>query len=814
MRPALIATAVVLAAVAAAALGLYLWAMAPQPGYQGERTLAGLDAAVEVRYGPHAVPSIRAEGVGDLVFAQGFVVARERFWQMDLLRRLAGGRLAEVFGAEALPADRFYRTLGLSAGAERTLAALEPRWRRLLARYADGVNAYLAQAQRRPPLEYRIAGFAPQPWQPSDSLLAVAYMAWLNAANLREELVFLRLAGRLGTPRALELFPTNPGEPAPADARALPDYRLAGADKAARAAPSGGQARVGGGARAAAAGGTAASNAWALEGARSTGDGALLANDPHLAPSLPATWYELELQAPGYHAAGVTVPGIPLVLIGHNADLAWGLTAAVADTQDLFLERVSADGDGVLRAGGRIEPIRSRREAIAVAGRDAPVWLEVESTRHGVLIDHLLRGPGGNPAGLTAVERPERLALRHTLGEPDRAIPALWRLNTAASLAEARAAMADVRHAAVNLVVAHRNGRIGWQVSGALPRRGRGTGTFPVPGWAPDYGWRGIRDFARNPGVTDPAGGRLISANDAMPYDPSAPAIGHCWLPPFRAERIGELLDAAERPDAAAMRRMQRDRNSLEARLILDALGRHRAGLRAADPQAARIAREGLLGWDGTLAGDSRAAALFTLLRAALYEALYRDELGPDLDALMGLDNVTYGPLAEALRSDRSSFWDDVGTPGVVEGPVEVWARALRSAEARLAASLPRPRAQRLDRLRRLTFPHAFDDQPYLGPLFSIGPLGRGGDAATIDVAGGVPTRPRAITNIPSLRVVFTPGDWSGTQGSLPLGQSGHRLSRHRSDQLDDWLAGETHAWPWGGPEPGSEIGELRLQPR
>ncbi len=396
--------ALVVLLVATAAGGLFWLGKRAEPIYDGEVALAGLTAPVSVRFGPHAVPSIAADSIDDLLYAQGYVVASERLWQMDLLRRLAGGRLAEVFGEAALPADRFYRTMGLPLAAREAYAALEPEYRRMLERYADGVNAYRRAALERPPLEYLIAGFDPAPWAPEDSLVIGEYMAWINSVNLREELIFLRLAGRLGNRLALELFPADVGIPAPAQAAQLPDYRALAAAVAVPEPTLGLAARLP--VRAAPAPGIGASNVWAVNGPRGEGGHALLANDPHLAPSTPGIWYELELSAPGYHAAGVALPGVPLILIGHNQDLAWGMTTVTADTQDLFLERMTGDGEQVLRAGGGSEPIQRRVEQIPVKGRAEPVELIIERTSHGVLIDDLVQRPrrqsGGSGRGRAA----------------------------------------------------------------------------------------------------------------------------------------------------------------------------------------------------------------------------------------------------------------------------------------------------------------------------------------------------------------------------------------------------------------------------
>jgi penicillin amidase len=542
--------------------------------------------------------------------------------------------------------------------------------------------------------------------------------------------------------------------------------------------------------------GVGASNVWAVNGPRADQGQALLANDPHLGPSVPGIWYELELRAPGYHTAGVTLPGVPLVLIGHNEDLAWGMTTVTADTQDLFLERPLAAGQRVQRPNGGSEVIARRVESIPVKGRAEPVQLQIERTSNGVLIDHLIAARGANPEGLPAVRLRERIALRRNLEVPDRALVGLWRLNTATTVDEARAAGVELRHVSQNLVVAHRDGGIGWQVTGMLPLRGRGSGQFPALGWEAGYGWTGYLPFAGNPGVTNPDSHQLVNANNRSVPEDSPVNLGNSWLPPYRAQRIQELLDSEPVSDAAALARMQADRESVRARVFMASLRRSMPELRELDPEAARIAERELLYWRGDFSPDSRAAALYGLLLPALYQALYGDELGDDLRLLMSMDFNSYGPLDEALRTDHSSFWDDIDTPLENEGPAAVWARAIRAAYARLQELLPQGDQQRLDRLRTLTFPHAFDGQPLLGGLFSVGPIPMGGDSATVNVANATPTAPREIGYIPSMRVVYTPADWSATRGTLPLGQSGHRLSRYRTDQLDDWLAGEGHAGP------------------
>lgn len=818
VRRLLFALITVLLTLVLGGAGAILWlAKRAEPTYSGEVTLPGLRAPVRIRMGPHGVPTLHADSIHDLLFAQGYVVASERMWQMDLMRRLADGRLAEVFGPDALDLDRLFRTLGLNATARRALADLEAPGRAMLAAYAEGVNAYLARAAGRPPLEYRIAGFDPAPWAPEDSLVIGAYMAWTQSYNLRGELTFLRVASRVGYERARELFPVDAGVPAPPAPPELPPDLIApggdllGALAALLVRPADMGLPAPG----------AASNAWAVTGRRTAGGSALLANDPHLAPSVPGIWYELELIGPDLHVAGLALPGLPLVLIGHNADLAWGFTSAIADTQDLFVERIVREGEGggqsVERPGGASEPIETRVQRVQVKGA-APVDLGVRHTSHGVILNDVLAPPraedlsSGNPGALPAMRTPYLLALRQVTDVPDGGFAALSALSRAHTLAEARSAILGFRQVAQNLMLAHRDGGIAWQVSGLLPRRGKGSGAFPSPGWIAGYGWDGYSPQRFNPGQTDPAGAALITANNrTIPLDYPVD-VSHSWMAPYRAERITERLDAAGPLAPADMAEIQRDRLSIQARLTQEALRRLEQELRAAHPEAWAIAERELLDWDATLDGASRPAALFALIEPALYRALYGDELGDDLGVLMGMDIVAYNPVQEVIRSGRSSFWDDVSTPER-EGPAEIWARVLRTADAELTKRLPEPAQQRLERLRSLTFPSAFHALPLLGELFDIGPLGVGGGADTINVSKASALLPERTLFVPSARLVQVPAKWSESRGTLPLGQSGHRLSRYRSDQLDDWLAGRTHPWPWNGPPADQTLGLLVLRP-
>ena len=783
---------------------LYWQAREAEPLYDGELILPGLQAPAIVTFGPYAVPHIEARSEQDLFQIQGYVLASERMWQMDLMRRLAKGELAAVLGEDLVPVDRLFRTLGLARAASRSLAAISSHGRQVLEAYARGVNTYRQLNASRLPLEYRLAGFEPAPWSPVDSLAIAEYMGCLLSFNVREELVFLRLAKRLGSTRALELFPTDEGLPAPEYPQEFSSY-LTGAtapsvEPRRTAVPSIGLPLPG-----------PASNSWAVPGTRTRDGQPLLANDPHLSPSTPGIWYELEMKAPGYHAAGLTLPGVPLVLIGHNQDLAWAITTVMADTQDIFLERPTDNGNSVERADGRREAITRRKESIHVRDRQEPVPLAVRSTSNGIIINDILGIATGTPLELVDPGLPYLLALKRNIELPDQTIEGFYRLNRASTVESARDAVRRLSHTSQNIVFAHRNGDLAWQVTGALPLRRGSLGTFPMPAWTGDFGWEGYAPREQNPGG-GPTDDVLVTANNRFTDLAHEPHVTRSWLAPFRAQRIREMLSNSNQMTVEAMTAMQLDRTSIEARHLLTALRRLDPDLPNLDPSAWRAVENHLLGWDTRMQPASPSAAFYLLLQAALFEELFGDELGEDLAALESTASYKYHALQEVVRTGRSSFWDDVRTPEQ-EASVHIWARAIHNAHRELERRQGEPTTARLDRLQRLVFPHAFHRTPLLGRLFDVGPIGIGGGNHTVNVTKSRLLTPETPRFLPSYRVVFTPGQWGATRGTQTLGQSGHRFSPHRTDQLDDWRSGKTHAWHWNGPPPEAVMGTLRLLP-
>jgi penicillin amidase len=420
----------------------------PLPQVRGRMRLGGLYAPVEVLRDQLGVPHIYARRVEDAMFAHGFVHAQDRFWQMELNRRVGRGRLAELFGEIALGTDQLIRTIGLPRAAEKSLAATPPEIRALLDAYARGVNECLSLGKR--PLELTLLRHEPEPWQPLDSLAWAQMMAFTLSANWDTELLHAALVAKLGPERAARLRGELPSE----NPIVVPDHTWSALYEDAvsrmKAASELMPLAFGG-----------ASNNWVVDGKKSTTGRPLLANDPHLALQMPSIWYETHLVCPELEAAGVSLPGAPGIVLGHNARIAWGMTAAMSDVVDLFV--VKRD---------EIKDAQVIREQVRVKGKD-PVTFEIVVTRHGPLV----AGLGPRP-----VDGGHALAMKWTAADGNRVHEAIFGLNRARNWDDFRAACAKWDAPGMNVVYADVDGHIGYQLVGKVPVRKRGEGFLPAPG--------------------------------------------------------------------------------------------------------------------------------------------------------------------------------------------------------------------------------------------------------------------------------------------------------------------------------------------
>lgn len=755
----------------------------PRPGI---RRVAGLDDEVEILRDRWGVPHVYARTEHDLFFGNAVVHAEDRLWQMEINRRAALGRLSEVFGESTFEIDRFMRRIGIGRAARAEVELLDGDTRAALEAYVAGVN--WAMESRPRPIELLLVRHHPEPWTLVDSLAWAKLMGWGLAVNWDAELARLRLLHHLGPERAAEvdaLYPTG--------AWLTADYG-GSVDRAARQVLESyqsvrdltGLGSLGG------------SNAWAVSASRSATGGALLAGDPHLAPGMPATWYEISLDATdpngdGYRVAGASLAGLPGVVIGHNGHIAWSVTASLADVQDMYVEQVDPANPRRFRRGDGWEEARLVREEIRVKGR--PRWHTEE-----VLVSS--NGPVVSP--LFGPDAPV-LSLRASGLDAAQTLSAGVRLNRARGWEEFRAAMADWAIPSLSVVYADRAGNVGYQMVGRIPRRKKGVGALPAPGWDPDYGWDGYLTLDELPHVFNPPGGVVANANNRPSGDECEHAIGVDWCDAWRIGRIAELLRERDKHDVDSMARIQLDVTSTAAREIVARLRRSLADERPIDPLE-REALPRLLAWKGELSTDSAEAAIYGLMRVKLLRFLHGPEMGDVLDVYLGERAHRYGGLSSFAWRASSALIRALDDPSWVEkcGHVGLtWRDALLIALGEAVSELRLKQGESIDGWRwgvahTIAFDHPLSRVKQLKPFLSRGPFPIGGDVDTPLQAGAAAGRVGGnVSWAPSYRQVVDFGDLRRSVSVLPTGQSGQPASPHYDDQLPLWLRGRYHPMLW-----------------
>ncbi len=789
-----------------AGLGYYWLFQRPLPKAKGRLALAGLEAPVDILRDRWGVPHIYAQSSGDLFFAQGFVHAQERLWQMDFHRRLVAGRLSEILGAVSLPLDRWMRTLGLQRAAAAQQNTVDALSRQVLESYAAGVNTQIQSASRKSslPVEFLLLHYQPEPWTVLDSLGWAKMMAWNLSVNWETEILRARLIARLGPEKAAELEPLD-FEQGP---RVIPpgiDYSCIRGEATLRRTAevqkfTGPTARNGLG-----------SNNWVISPALSETGMPLLANDMHLGLTAPAIWFENHLAGGGFNVSGVSFPGVPGIIAGHNEHVAWGFTNGFPDVQDLYVERLRRTETGRVQYlyQGQWEEAQVIHERIRVKG-GPEVTEEVILTRHGPIINSL--APDFTEAPL---------ALRWTALEPDTMVRALVEMNRAGDCLEFREAL---RHWAVpiqNTVYADTQGNIGYSFPGKVPIRKKGDGRVPIPGWTDEYEWVGYIPYEELPHLINPPQGYIVTANNRVVGDDYPYFLGYDHVSSNRARRITEMIAEKEKISPADIRRMQVDQVSPAARGIVAAL----QDLHTDDPHLATVLRR-LQAWDGVLSPQSMEAAVYEIFVPRLIRSLLDRPLGDELAACYAGKGVTPGLSELSLLGERSREWlhKILAEPGcpwfdlgdgctreeilldVLQESIDVLKRQLGEA----------PDGWAWGRLHRLTFNHPLGSVKPLNRLFNRGPYPIGGDFDTVWASGS------SLYDINSHQIIGPPfrfiadlSDWNRSLGIVVPGQSGHPGSRHYADNIQPWFRGEYHPMLFDRAEvEKNTVARLVLEPR
>jgi penicillin amidase len=781
------------------------------PQVSGDLRVPGLEHPVEVLRDEMGVPSIYAQTVHDLLLAQGFVQAQDRFWQMDVSRHIGTARLAEMFGKGQVDTDLFLRTLGWARVAQQEWDAMDPATRAYLEAYADGVNAYLAQRSGSAlSLEYAVLGlinrgYVPEAWTPIDTISWGKVMAWDLGGNMDTEIELSILDKELSPEVLALLFPPYPADhpiitqPSGSVARAesspaVPDEalpllaalgtRIEGLSPLLDAGLDG----IG-------------SNNWVLAGSRTTTGGPLLANDMHLGIQMPSIWYEMGLHCQPvtadcpFDVVGFTFLGVPAVIVGHNANIAWGVTNGGPDVQDLYIEKINPDNPNQYEVNGQWVDMTLVKETIQVAGGD-PVPLTVRYTRHGPIISDTygplkdkVEAPDLPFRQRTALELPESYAisLRWTALEPGRIILAVLGVDQASDFEEFQKALCNWTVPSQNFVFADLRGNIGYQYTGRIPIRASGDGSRPVPGWTDQYEWTGDIPCNRMPSLYNPPAGYVATANHAVVRSDYAYPIPNEWDYGYRGARIVEMILAKDKLSIEDVQAIHGD--------DYDAMGPVFVPLLTAlsewpTPNQA-IAADMLRGWDFQNRIDSAPAAVFNAFWRHLLLRLFAnmgvpEDYFPDQDRAFAIMETMVGDASW----DCTQWCNDPTTPAV-EDREAILRASFADAIAELETLLGKdPAKWTWGAIHTATFRNTTLGESGIAPieaLFNRGPYETAGGNSIVNATGWSYADGYGLVSLPSERMIVNLANLPESLMVHTTGQSGHAYHPHYTDMIDAW---------------------------
>ncbi len=762
-----------------AAGGAYLYLRSSLPQTAGRIELHGPKSVVRIARDADGIPTIVAQDDDDAAFGLGFAHAQDRLFQMELQRRYAAGRLAEIFGAPAVPTDKQMRVLGLYRAAAAEIPYLSPEVNRAFRAYAAGVNAFLARHHGALPPEFLLLHFRPEPWHEADSLVWGKLMAFTLEGNYRGELLRAQMARTIPAADMAFLYPEYPKDAPTTLAAMLPIYRQLALGRLYHMLPP-------------TTGPHYASNNWVVDGKHSASGKPLLANDPHLAFGAPGFWYLARLKTPARTIAGATAAGVPLVVIGHNDHIAWGFTTTTADVEDLFVEKLDPADPGRYLTPDGSAPFTTRQEQIEVRGA-APVTLTVRSTRHGPVLSDVLP-PGAADPGYV-------LALSATFLVPDdRSAEALWRADRATDWPSFRAAWRGFVGPMQNTVYADDSGTIGFIAAGLVPIRGKGEGWMPAPGWSGEYDWQGFIPFDKLPQATNPASGRFVSANNKIVPASYPYFLSRDWDLPNRAERIEALLDKTPVQTPQSSAAIEADTLSLMAERLVPLMTQ----ITPADA-ASHQAIDRLKHWDFHMDRDQVAPLLFTAWLRQFSHTILFGRFG---DAVAGYWDLK-PRVMEAVLTRRPDWCADPMRRGA-----ETCATRLAQS---LQAALTELRQAYGDDMAKWRWGRAHV-AVFANPVFSRIPVLREWYDPSISTPGGYDTVNRGPSLIrddrhpfeqvfgAGLRIITDLAAPKDAQMIVTPGQSGNPLSRHFADLIRRW-----RDFAWLFPGRASPVATLEL---
>ncbi len=764
------------------------------PKTNGFLQCSSLSSPVEILRDQWGIPHIYASNLHDVLFAQGFVHAQDRLWQMELNRRIAQGRLSELFGEIALDTDRTCRTFGFNRLGAMDWQNASQEIKEAILAYVEGVNFFLQDHSSKLPLEFSLINHHPEPWHPEDTTSFARVMIWQLSHAWYSEIVRAQLIQAVGEEHAAELEIHYP----PSNPITLPNgiefnrFDLQGALQKAHGPFL--QRGIG-------------SNAWVISATKSATGKPMLCNDMHLPLNAPSLWYENHLVSEDIQVIGVSLPGVPFVLVGHNDHIAWGMTLAFTDCEDLFVEQFDPHQPSRYRFKDQWLEAEIIPEVIIVKGRSQPHVEHVVITHHGPIISDVVGYPD------------QRLAVQSMALQPNPAIQGWFLLNQARNWDEFVEAMRLIEAPQLNVAYADTEGNIGYWVTGKVPIRTKGTGMLPSPGWTGEYEWEGIVPFEEMPHILNPIDGYLVTCNHKIVPDDYPYFLGSVWMNGYRAKRLTEVMGSKEKLTKEDMRLLQTDFTCIPGKDFVERLSKYQSQ----DPDI-QLAMDYLRSWDGQLTPESVGGTIYEVVRYHLIRNLLQPTLGEDLT----LKWMGKGFHPVLLASHEFYGHDTVTLLRLLDHPDSWWVKQAGGLENVLKLSIKQAvewlrtnlgkesKNWQWGKIHRAIIPHALGVQKPLDRVFNRGPFPIGGDTDTPCQTAMHPHEPYDNKAwAPSFRQIIDLGDLSKSEAIIPPGQSGHLGSPHYDDLIEPWLHGKYHPLLWTREQIESQAKHrLVLQPK
>jgi penicillin amidase len=763
------------------------------PDYDGEAIGKGLISEVTVYRDSFAIPMILAQSDEDAAFALGYVHAQERLFQMDVARRAGEGRLSEVFGSSTIPFDRMFRTIGIYKVVESSFSKLNPASQKILSAYTKGVNRFIENNKGKYPIEFDVLGYDPYPWKPEHSLVIAKLMGWELNISWWSDITFSNLIQKVGVEKAKELlpdFPQNAPTIIPKEYSNLASIKtdLIDIDRKFREFTGFVGTHIG-------------SNNWAINGTISESQKPIIANDPHLAFSVPGKWFFAMIRSNDWNAEGFTVPGLPAIIIGKNQNIAWAMTNVMADDSDFYIEKINSTGNKY-SVNNQLRDIISYQDSFAVKD-SANFRFTIRRTHRGPIISDI---HPYNYLYPNSGKLKENISMRWTGLEFSDEMFAAISINKAKNWADFKGALKYFTLPGQNFVYADDKGNIGYVCAALLPLRPSNSPTLVYDGSTEAYDWKGFVPYEEMPKLLNPAQNFIATANNKT-INNFKYHISNVWEPSSRIERIVELLTSKKIHSKEDFRNYQLDFVSPYAREIVPYILNAFKEVKVNDRNL-KIALELFENWNFEMSASSQVPTIYLNYFHRLIKNIFEDELGRDLlKEYVFLANIPYRIIPKYLKENSSSFFDNVQTQQV-ETRDDVIRQSLVDALNELEGKIGKDMAMwQWGKIHKVKFRHMFSDvSGLLDKLINVGPYDIGGDGTTVfnteysfteiyeekrDLTK--PHRSEPFQNIlgPSMRYIYDFGNPDYMEIILPTGQAGHFLSSHYKNMTEKWLKGE-----------------------